>query len=510
MAGGDAPVRHRWLAMLVIAIALLTVALDVTVLHVALPTLAVELGASTSQLQWFANSYTLVLAAGLLPAGFFGDQLGQKRLFLGALVAFGLASIGCAYAGSAQALILARVGLGVGAAFMIPLSISLLTVLFSPQERGRAVALWTTTTVVGIPLGPVLGGWLLDHFWWGSVFLINVPLILLAVLTLPWLLPATPGLGDPRVDVNGIVLSSAGLVALVYGLIRAGERGWEPWSVWLVAAGVAVLAAFVAWLRRARRPLFDLRLFQSAGFACGSALATVASFAMIGAIFVLPQYFQAVWGSDALGTGLRVLPIIAGLLVGVQVGERLRRRGASAKVVVAVGFGLMTAGLLVGATTGVGAGYGFVAAWLCVVGLGLGFALPTSMDVALGSMAAGRSGVGSALVLALRQVGGALGVAVLGAALNAGYRATVDVDGLPAADAEAVRDSAAAGVRLARATGSAELLESVRGAFVDGLGIMLVVCAAFTALAVLLTLAFLPAQPEDVDRRASEPEFATE
>ena len=493
MADDDHP--RRWWALGVMSVALLTVALDLTVLHVALPTLAVELGASTSELQWFANAYTLVLAAGLLPAGFLGDQLGQKRLFVGSLVVFGVASIGCAYAGSPEALIVARVALGVGAAFMIPLSMSLLTVLFPPHERGRAIAVWTTTTVLGIPLGPVLGGWLLDHFWWGSVFLINVPLVVLAVAVLPWLLPPTPGEGGLRIDVTGVLLSSVGLVALTYGLTRAGDHGWDAATTTLTAAGAALLAAFAWWLRRAAHPLFDLGLFRSVGFACGSGLATVASFAMMGAIFVLPQYFQVVWGTDAFGTGLRVMPVVAGLLVGVQAGERLRGRWG-AKAVVAAGFVVMTAGLLVGATSSTDVGYGFVAVWICLVGLGLGLVIPIAMDVALGAMTPGRTGVGSGLVQALRQVGGTLGVAVLGTVLNAGYRASVDVGGLDDADAATVRDSAVAGAGLAE---RARLLDEVRGAFVTGLGAMLLACAVVTALAAVVTLALLPARTDPAE-----------
>jgi EmrB/QacA subfamily drug resistance transporter len=497
MAGSVVP--RRWWALGAIAVSLLTVGLDLTILHVALPTLATDLDASTSQLQWFANAYTLVLAAGLLPAGLVGDQFGQKRLFLGALAVFGVASVGCAYAGSATMLIVARVFLGIGAAFMIPLSISLLRVLFSAEERPRAIAIWTTATFVGIPLGPVLGGWMLDHFWWGSVFLINVPLVVAGSVALAVLLPSTAGTGRGPVDVVGMVLSSAGLVALTYGLTSAGYRGWVAAAIVPMVAGVMLLVVFVLWLRRGRYPLVELGLFRSVGFTSGSALATLASFTMMGAIFVLPQYFQAVWGSDALGTGLRLLPLIGGLIVGVQVGDRLFP-AFGAKVLVAAGFGVMTGGLLLGARTVVGDGYGFVAAWISVVGFGLGMALPLAMNASVGALAPERSGVGGGLVHALRQVGGTLGVAVLGTALNAGYRSTVDVGGLPEADADVVLDTAASGVKVAQSLGAPGLLESVRGAFVTGMSAMLLICAGFMLLAVLLALAFLPRRAEDADR----------
>ncbi|WP_199429951.1 DHA2 family efflux MFS transporter permease subunit [Qaidamihabitans albus] len=500
----DASYPRRWWALGALSLGLLTFGLDVTILNVALPTLAVDLRASTSQLQWFANAYTLVLAAGLLPAGLLGDRFGQKKLLLGALAVFGLASVGCAYAGSAELLIAARAALGIGGAFMVPLSMSALTVLFPAAERGRAIAVWSAAMAIGIPLGPVVGGWLLDNFWWGSVFLINVPLILLAMAALAWLLPDMPGAAGRRIDGPGILLSSAGLAAVTYGLVEAGERGWgAPAALVPALGGLAVLAGFGFWLRRAPEPLVDTALFRSRGFTWGTLLATVASFALMGAMFLLPQFFQAVGGTDALGTGLRLLPIVGGLLVGVQIADRLRPK-LGAKLVVAAGFLIMAAGLVLGTATTVSDGYGFVAIWVSVTGLGLGFALPPAMDVAMGSLAAGRAGVGSGLLQAMRQVGGTFGVAILGTVLNAGYRAGVDVEGLPEPAADAVRDTAAAGVQVAEATGAPGLLASVRGAFVDGMSSTLWVCAAVAVLGAVLALAFLPRRPEDVAEAESE------
>ena len=490
-AEAKTPVPNRWWALAAIAVAMLAVGLDLTILNVALPTIAVDLGASTSELQWFVAVYLLVLAAGLLPAGALGDRVGQKRLFLAALVLFGVASIGCAYAGSSAGLIVARVLLGTGAVFLIPLSVSLLVVLFSPAERPRAIAMWTTAVVIGIPIGPVLGGWLVDQFWWGSVFLINVPLVLVSFVVLARVLPATPGTTHERIDVVGMTLSGAGLVALTYGLIGIGHRGVTPAALGPVVLGVVLLAVFGYWLRRTPHPLFDPRIFRSVAFTVGALLTTVASFALMGAMFVLPQYFQAVWGADAWEVGLRVLPVVGGLLVGVQAGERLHAVFGVRSLIV-VGYGLMTVGLLVGATTRVGAGYLFVAAWMAVVGLGLGLSLPLALNVALGGIPDDRSGTGAGVLQTLRQVGGVLGVAVLGATLNGWYRGEVDVSGFPEPVADSVLDTAAAGVAVATSTGSADLLESVRAAFLGGMGAMLLVCAAVTALGAVVALVSLP------------------
>jgi DHA2 family multidrug resistance protein-like MFS transporter len=483
----DAPDPRRWWALGALAVALLAFGLDVTVLSVALPTLAVDLQASTSQLQWFSNAYTLVLAAGLLPAGLLGDRFGPKKLLIAALTLFGLASVACAYSNSAGLLIASRALLGVGGAFLVPMSMSVLTVLFPGKDRARAIAVWAAAMALGIPLGPVVGGWLLDNFWWGSAFLINVPPIVIGIAMLVRLLPDIPGNPGQRIDFPGIALSSAGLIALTYGLVEAGDSGWGSARALVpMIAGVLLIAGFIGWLVRARDPIVDPKLFASGGFRWGTILVTLASFAMMGAMFVLPQYFQAMFATDALGTGLRLLPVVGGLLVGVQIADRLRPR-LGAKVVVAVGFGLLVAGLATGANTSVGTGYGFVAGWVSLIGLGLGFSLPPSMDIALGALAPSRSGVGSALLQALRQVGGTFGVAILGTVLNAGYRGA-----LPAGIPDAARESVAVGVRVPG------LLEAAQRAFVHGMGVTLWACAAFGVLGAALTVAFLPRHAEDV------------
>jgi MFS transporter, DHA2 family, multidrug resistance protein len=500
---------RRWWALAALALSALVVGLDLTVLNLALPTLATALHASTSDLQWIVDAYSLVLAAMMLPAGMLGDRFGRKRLLLAALLLFAVASLACAYAPSAGALIAARAVLGLGAAFVLPLAISVLPVLFSDEERQRAVTISVGATLVAFPIGPVLGGWLLTHYWWGSVFLINGPVIALALLAVAVLLPESRSERRPRVDLAGIVVSSAGLVALTYGAIEAGQEGWgDARALAAMAAGALLLLGFVAWERRLHRrpegePLVDLALFRSAGFTWGTVLATTVSFAMFGLLFTVPQYFQAVVGTDAMGAGLRLLPMIGGLIAGAAVADRLGKL-AGAKVTVAAGFALMAPALFAGATTRVGSGTAFTFAWVALLGVGLGFAMPGAMDAALGALSAERSGVGSALIQALRQVGAAIGVAVLGTVLNTGYRGRLDLAGLPAPVAGAVRDSVAAGVAVAHQLGSPELLLSVRAAFVHGMDLLLLVCGGIAVAGVLLTLAFLPRRGARVDAAAGE------
>jgi DHA2 family multidrug resistance protein-like MFS transporter len=497
---------RRWWALGAMSVSLIVVGLDLTVLNVALPTLATDLGASTSQLQWFANAYTLVLAALLLPAGLLGDRFGQKRLLIGALALFGAASTACAFASSPGQLIAARAALGIGAAFLIPLSMSLLNVLFAPGERARAMTIWVMANSLGIPLGPVLGGWLLDHYRWGSVFLINLPLVVIGAVAVALLIPATRGHRSGRIDGLGILLSAAGLVALTYGFVAAGERGWgDLRTLMCIAGGVVLLVAFGAWQARAADPLVDLSLFRSPRFTWGTVLATLASFALMGLLFVLPQLFQAVQGADALSTGLRLLPIISGLLVGAKLAERLVVV-AGARVTVATGFLLMLAGLTVGAFTGVGNGYGYAAIWVSLVGLSIGFTLPPVMELAIGALSAERSGSGSGLIQALRQVGGTIGVAILGTVLNSAYRDRLDVAGLPSAVADAARDSASGAVAIASRTNSAELARSARTAFVHGMDATLWTCCAVAVLGLVVALVFLPrGRPLPTDAAVTDP-----
>ena len=354
---------RRWWALAALGLSVLVVALDLFVLTLALPTVSADLHASSGDLQWFVDAYSLVLAAALLPAGLLGDRIGRKRLLAGALGLFGLASLACAYSTSAGELIAARAVLGLAAAVILPLALAVLPVLFTPAERPRAIAAVGGATFLGYPIGPILGGWLLDHFWWGSVFLINIPVVVIAIVAVTLLMPESHGERRQRIDLTGIVVSSAGLTSLTYGLIKAGDSGWtDRVAVITMVAGVVALAAFAVWERLVSRPgraprpilpLVDLKLFGSAGFTWGTILSTLVSFALFGLVFAMPQYFLDVRGLDSLGTGLRMLPMIGGLALGLFGGQRLqtpRRRHAGAaadsappvspKLLVTVGFGL--------------------------------------------------------------------------------------------------------------------------------------------------------------------------
>jgi hypothetical protein len=354
-------------------------------------------------------------------------------------------------------------------------------------ERARAFTIWVTSTAIGLPLGPIIGGWLLEHFWWGSIFLINVPLVVIGVAAVAVLVPESRSSHPLPPDVPGVALSSLGLLGLTYGFIKAGQDGWGDAAALLsIVAGVLLLAGFVAWQHRAKHPLIDLGLFSNQAFRAGTGFATAVSFGLFGLLFAVPQYFQAIDGATPLGTGLRLLPMIGGLLVGTRLIGPLAARAGSG-ILVSLGFGLLTAGLAIGATTTVHTGYGVTATWIVLTGAGMGMVLPTSMNAALGTLPADRAGAGSALIQALRQAGGTIGIAILGTILNDGYR-----NGLGTAAKAPVSDSVSAGVAAARARGDDKLLHTAQTAFVHGMNATLWTCTGICAVSAVLAVFLLP------------------
>jgi EmrB/QacA subfamily drug resistance transporter len=388
--------------------------------------------------------------------------------------------------------------MGVGSAVITPLAMSVMLVVFPKEEQPRALAAWAAASFLGLPLGPIIGGYLLDHFWWGSIFFINIPVSAFALVLGVILIPESRSATAPRPDYTGLLLSTAGLAALVYGAIQQEEYGWGDVRVWgVLTAGALLVAAFVAWTRRAARPLIDLGLFRDRRFTGGALPATLLTLALFGVLFVTPQYFQGVLGADALGSGLRLLPLIGGLLVASRLSPRLVARYGAA-LVIAVGGVIMAAGMVLGAFSDAGTGYGMAAAWLTVTGAGMGFVLPASMTAAMSALSAERAGVGSAVLMTIRLVGGAFGAAVLGSLLSSGYRGRVDVTGLPPAAASAAREKVGGGLAVAGRLHDETLLHSVRSAFVHGMDLTLVVGAGIMGIAALLAVVLLPR------RRAAE------
>ncbi|MBZ4320921.1 DHA2 family efflux MFS transporter permease subunit [Streptomyces sp. SCA2-4] len=483
-------------------LASLVVGFDVTILSLALPAMADDLGADNVRLQWFVTSYTLVFAAGMIPAGVLGDRYGRKKVLLAALVIFGLASLACAYSTSSGTFIAARAALGLGAALIMPTTLSLLPVMFSDEERPKAIGAVAGAAMLAYPLGPILGGYLLDHFWWGAVFLINVPVVVLAFLAVSAWLPESKAARAKRFDVGGLVFSSTGLAAMTYGVIQGGEKGWtDAGTLAPLLGGLLAVVVFVLWEKRVADPLVDLSLFRSARFTSGTLLGTVVNFTMFGVLFTMPQYYQAILGTDATGSGFRLLPMVGGLLVGVSAAGRIAK-AVGPKAAVGLGFALLAAALFCGATTDTGSGTGLAAAWTAAYGLGLGFALPTAMDAALGELSTESAGVGSAVNQSIRTLGGSFGAAILGSVLNSRYRGGLDVGSLPERAQGAARDSVFGGLATARAVRSTELADRVSSAFVHGLDVVLVVSGGLGLLGALVAAVMLPRR---VGARAAQP-----
>lgn len=490
----------RWWALAGVQLAVLAVGLDITVLSVALPTLATELHASESDLQWFSSGYTLVLAAAMLPAGLLGDRCGRRKVMLASLALFAAGSLVCAYAPSAGAFLAARLALGLGGAGVVVMAVSALVVLFSEEERPRAVAVWGAANFLALPIGPVLGGWLLTRYWWGWIFLINVPVALIGLVAVGTLVPSSRGPRRPGIDLPGITLSSAGLAVLTYGLIEAGENGWaDAGALGPILGGAAAIAAFFGWehrltQRRGGQPLVNLALFRSASFTWCVTLVLIGTAAFVGVLFTLPQYFQGVLGTSAMGSGLRLMPLVAGLVAGLAPASQITRL-LGAKITVAAGFALLGGGIAAGAATSMSSGTHFAAAWTAVTGVGLGLIFATAASTALSELSEAEAGVGSAVMQAMKNVGAPLGSAILGSVLASAYQAHLHLPGLPAPAASAAKSSVFSGVAIAGELKSASLLESVRAAFVHGMDVTLLVSAGIAALGIVLALVFLPGRP---------------
>ena len=365
----------------------------------------------------------------------------------------------------------------------------------------------TNVTIVGAGL---IGGYLLEHFWWGSIFLINVPIAIIGAIAIAVLLPESRDPTPRRPDVLGAVLSTAGLTSLVYGVIEAPARGWwHPVTIGPITAGLVVLAGFVAWELRARDPMIDLHLFARPQFLWASIAGVLVTFGMLGLLFVVPQYLQLVTGHNALGTGIRLLPLIGGLVVGAPAGERLAAR-TGYRVPVSAGLAVLAASAALGALTDLQSSYGYVATWLATAGLGIGMALAPAMDAVLDALPTEQAGSGTAITMTLRQTGGALGVALLGSLLAEGYANRVDTAGLPAEAAAAARESIAGALAAATRLAEPSLAASAHAAYLHGMSLVLIATATTAGLSALLTALLLPGKPTaDGDHHRRTPRAST-
>ncbi|MEU6353870.1 DHA2 family efflux MFS transporter permease subunit [Streptomyces sp. NPDC047072] len=503
------PDPRRWWALGALVASMLTLGFDTTILNVALPTMAADLGASTGQQQWMADAYVIVFAALMLPAGLLGDRFGRRLMLIAGLGVFLAGSLVGALAGDVNWVIAARALMGVGAALITPLALSVLPTLFAHDEQPKANAIVSAASALGLPLGPIIGGWLLNHFWWGSVFLVNVPMAAIGIAACVFLLPETRDPASPKVDTVSTALTATGLGALIYAIIEAPTRGWDdPLVLAMLAAAVVLIALLVLRERRVERPMLDMTLLTHRGFLFNTVAATLVMFVLSGLLFVLPPYLQAVLGNDSLGTGVRLLPMMGGLLLASRTAPQAAAR-FGARATVSAGLVVLAFSALLASRTTTDSGYGFTALWLSLTGLGFGFSLMPAMAGALGALPRDRAGSGSGLLMTLRQVGGAIGIALLGSLLASTFRDRLDVTGLPAQAADTAGESVVAAHIVAERTGSADLLASANSAYVHGMGVVMLVCGVAALLSALLAAAFLPGTPRP-PRTSTAPVMAAE
>jgi EmrB/QacA subfamily drug resistance transporter len=465
---------RRWWILLVLCLSLFMVIMGNTVLNIALPAISESLEATGAQLQWMVDAYGLVFAGLLFSAGAIGDRFGRKGTLTVGLVIFGAASGVASTAVGAEMVIACRAVMGIGGALVMPSTLSILTHVFPPEERGKAIGAWAGVAGAAGAVGPIASGWLLEHFYWGSVFWLNVPVVGVALVGGYFLVPTSR---DPEVaplDPMGALLSVGMIGALIYGVIEARVYGWTDQLI-VVAFSLAVVlgVAFVVWELRSHHPMLDLRYFARRGFTGGSLAISTVFFGMFGMFFLLTQYLQLVHGHSALAAGIRTLPFAATMMIAAPSSAFLAARFGT-RTVVPVGLIVAGVGLLYfGKTASVDGAYGPIALSLILLAAGMGLTMSPSTEAIMSSLPQAKAGIGSAMNDTTRELGGALGVAVLVTAFGSAYQSSIgDVGaGLPPEIAERVTSSLGETFQVLDRLGprSSEVLTAAQSAFVDGM-----------------------------------------
>ena len=503
---GATLVKHRGLVLAGLCLAAYIISLDITIVNVALPTLVRQLDATTTDLQWVVDAYNLAFAALVLVAGSLSDRLGRKGMLLAGLGVFGAASLAGSLAGSTGGLVAARAVMGLGAAMIFPSTLSLLTNIFTARrERAVAIGLWGAMAGVGIATGPIIGGWLLERFWWGSIFVFMAPVAALVAAVVAWVVPTSRDPRTPPGDWRGRGLSAAATGLLGLGVIQAPAWGWgSATTIGVLVAGAAVLAAFVAAEARTAHPMVDMALFRNPRFTAASAAVAIAFFALNGFIFLMTQYFQVIKGYGPLSTGVRLLPVAASVAVASVAGTRLAVRVGN-NLVVGTGLALFGASLAWTSTVSQTTPYGLIAVMGVVLGAGMGLTQAPATEAIMGAVAKEQAGIGSAVNTATRLFGGTLGVAVVGsvaASLYANRLLATLPPRLPAGAVAAAKGSVGGAVVAAQHLGhqglagtAQRLNDAAVGAFLHSFAGGCLVTAGVAAAGALVAFFLLPARP---------------
>jgi EmrB/QacA subfamily drug resistance transporter len=494
--------RRRTLVLATMCLALVMVVSGVSMLNNALPHLAESLALSQSRQQWVVDAYTVALAALLLPAGAIGDRFGRRGAMIGGIVVYGLGMVWAATAGSANALIAARVVAGLGAAFIMPGTLSTITSVFPPEGRARAVGIWAGFAGAGGTIGLLLSGVLVDHFYWGSVFVVSGLFAAVALLAVIFLVPSTKAAEQIRLDPLGAGLAALGIGSLVLAIIEGPDRGWtDPLTLVAIVAGVVLIAGFVGWELRNRFPMVDPRLFRHRGLATGSAAIFLMFLAMFGFFFIGVQYLQLLHGYSALKAGLALFPMSVVFVVISPVAATLSER-LGQRVVSAAGLFIAAAGFALFLTVTPGSGFSLFLITSLVLGLGIALAMTPATNAIVASLPPAKQGIASALNDLSRELGSAFGVAIIGSAFNTGYRSSIDqhLGSLPATVAGLAHEAPATAYEAAaRLPGGGQVLVvHTNTAFISGLHAALIISGAAMFLGALYVALRAPSRTEEV------------
>ena len=498
--------ERRWITLGVLCMSLLIIVMDNTILNVAIPSLITELGATNSQVQWIIDSYVLVFAGLLLTTGSLSDRFGRKGALQLGIVLFALGSAAAAMSTSANELIFTRAFMGIGGALIMPATLSILINVFrDPVERGRAIAIWAGFSGLGVAIGPIVGGFLLEHFSWSSVFWVNLPIGAAALLLGAFLVPTSRDPSHGRVDPLGAVLSFVGLASLLFGIIEGPSKGWtDPVVVGAFLVAIVTLSLFLAWELHTSHPMLDLTVFKNPRFSAGSGTITIVFFAMFGSMLLMTQYWQLVHGYSPLEAGVRLLPYAATMMVVAPMSARFVER-LGTKPVVLTGLGLVITGLLLLSTIASDSPYPVVIGFFMVMAAGMGMTMAPATEAVMGSLPRAKAGVGSAINDTTRQVGGALGVAVIGTIVTSVYSARIvdlaGVFGLTPPQVAQAESSLGAAQGLAVSLGDqADAFAAAAGdGFVDAMSIGLRVGALAVAGAFMIAWRFLPSHAHQAE-----------
>jgi len=504
--------RRRWWILGVLCFSLLVIVLDNTVLNVAIPTIVRDLDATNSQLQWMIDSYTLVFAGLLLTAGALGDRFGRVGALQFGLVVFGLGSLASAFASSADQLIGTRAFMGIGGAFIMPATLSIITNVFPVEERGKAIGVWAGTAGLAGVLGPLIGGFLVEHFSWGSVFLINVPIVIVGLVAGIFLIPTSRDPDAPRLDPVGALLSIAGLSVLLYGIIEAPQDGWtDPVILGAIGLGFVVLAMFLVWELRSDHPMLDVKFFRDPRFSAASTGIMMVFFAMFGSTFLITQYLQFVLGYSPLQMGVRFLPIAACMMILAPLSARFVARFGT-KRVVGTGLLLCTVGLASLATLSASSPYWPDVVWrMSLMAAGMALTMAPATESIMSSLPLAKAGVGSAVNDTTRELGGALGVAVIGSVLSSVYASKVGdfLLGKPVPTSVRTQIEESLGFAIAAGKQLPGLADVAKLAFVDGMHAGMLVAAGVAFVGAVVAFLWLPARPTHTVDAVTVPDRAT-